>query len=288
MRAQFMVRIFSIFVFILISNIYSGFAQVGIGTTNLLSGTSLQIEGANSGILINRVALSATDDTMTISGIDSSYEGLLVYNTNYSNNLNQSKDVSPGFYYWDGTQWKSVKDGGVRRTGWVALRDSDTSQVITGATSANITNNIGWEQLLMNFENNDGDVMLDAYAPEGYAATSFFNSTNHKLTPLSLGDSILMRFQCNAIPDNNNSYVVLRINIGTPASPIVIYQKTIPLLRGSGESNHISESILMYQLNTFVANGAIVEMAYSTTGGGQPGDVEIKDFDLVIDRLTSQ
>lgn len=60
---------------------FSMLAQVGINTTSPKAGTSLQIDGTNSGVLINRVALEGTDDTTTIPGLDATYEGLMVYNT---------------------------------------------------------------------------------------------------------------------------------------------------------------------------------------------------------------
>lgn len=82
---------------ILTFSINSLFAQVGIGTTNPDASAALDITSTNSGLLIPRIALTATTDTNTINGTEA--ESLLIYNTNTIN------DVTPGFYYWDSNRW---------------------------------------------------------------------------------------------------------------------------------------------------------------------------------------
>jgi hypothetical protein len=57
---------------------------------------ALNIEATNQGILVPRIELTSTLDVITIPNASTS---LLVYNTVTQNN------VSPGFYYWDGTMW---------------------------------------------------------------------------------------------------------------------------------------------------------------------------------------
>lgn len=75
------------------------FSQVGIGTTNPSPSSALEIRSSNSGLLIPRVALTSTTDVNTIANPATS---LLVYNSSSSN------DVTPGFYYWEGS-WKTLK-----------------------------------------------------------------------------------------------------------------------------------------------------------------------------------
>ena len=69
------------------------FGQVGIGTTS--PNAALDITATNDGLLLPRIALNntttATVTTPTVSE--------LVYNTATAG------DVTPGFYYWDGTKW---------------------------------------------------------------------------------------------------------------------------------------------------------------------------------------
>ena len=57
----------------------------------------LDVAATNKGMLIPRVTLTGTSDVATISGTEAT--SLLVYNTA------TVSDVSPGFYYWDGTKW---------------------------------------------------------------------------------------------------------------------------------------------------------------------------------------
>lgn len=84
-------------------------AQVGIGTTNPASGSMLDIESSNKGILIPRVSLSGTNDNTTITPSPS--YGLLVFNTNTAESGGYS--VSEGFYYWNGSQWVRIQGGSI-------------------------------------------------------------------------------------------------------------------------------------------------------------------------------
>lgn len=81
------------------------YAQVGIGTTNPASGSMLDIESTDKGILIPRVTLTGTDDITTITP-GASY-GLLVFNTATAGAGTTA--VTEGFYYWDGTQWVRIQ-----------------------------------------------------------------------------------------------------------------------------------------------------------------------------------
>jgi len=80
-------------------------AQVGIGTTNPASGSMLDIESSDKGLLIPRVALTGTNDVTTITPAASF--GLLVLNTATAGA--GATAVTEGFYYWDGTQWVRIQ-----------------------------------------------------------------------------------------------------------------------------------------------------------------------------------
>lgn len=77
------------------------FSQVGIGTTEPSASSALEIRSTNSGLLIPRISLISTTDTNTIRNPATS---LMVYNTATAN------DVTPGFYYWEGS-WKKFSSG---------------------------------------------------------------------------------------------------------------------------------------------------------------------------------
>lgn len=94
--------------FVLLTTFYfmNFYAQVGIGTTNIENGVELQIESTNRGLLIPRVALTSTLVQAPV-GPAPIATGVLVYNT--STNGAGATAVSPGFYYWSGTEWISLR-----------------------------------------------------------------------------------------------------------------------------------------------------------------------------------
>ncbi len=80
----------------------SNYAQnVGIGTATPNASALLELNDGSRGFLMTRVALTSTTDATTIT---SPATGLIVYNTN------GTADVTPGFYYWDGTKWVRLLD----------------------------------------------------------------------------------------------------------------------------------------------------------------------------------
>jgi hypothetical protein len=83
--------------------------NIGLGTNSPNNSAQLEMADANRGILINRVALSATNNAAPVT---SPASGLLVYNT--ANSSSGSTEVLPGFYYWDGSQWVAMGGTGGR------------------------------------------------------------------------------------------------------------------------------------------------------------------------------
>ena len=77
--------------------------NVGLGTTTPDESAQMQMADPDKGLLINRVTLSATDNA---SPITAPAAGLLVYNLVSSGS--GATAVSPGFYYWDGSQWVAL------------------------------------------------------------------------------------------------------------------------------------------------------------------------------------
>ncbi len=77
---------------------FTTIAQVGIGNTNPDSDALLEVgDGTDTkGILLPRLSLTGTGDTAPLSA---HVAGMIVYNTN------AVSDVTPGFYYNDGSSW---------------------------------------------------------------------------------------------------------------------------------------------------------------------------------------
>jgi hypothetical protein len=84
--------------------------NVGIGTATPDPSARLHIEDNARGLLIPRVALTATNSAAPVTTTPAT--GLLVYNTNTAGT--GATAVTPGFYYWDGNlnQWVRLADGG--------------------------------------------------------------------------------------------------------------------------------------------------------------------------------
>ena len=112
-------------VFIAIFNLNLN-AQVGINTDNPASGSLLDIYSDNGGFLIPRVELTGTDDVTTITPVATT--GLLVYNTVFAGPL--IVQVTPGFYYWDGVQWRRLYNQGY------TLRYQQTNELTSDSNPA--------------------------------------------------------------------------------------------------------------------------------------------------------
>ncbi|OAB79692.1 hypothetical protein [Cochleicola gelatinilyticus] len=81
---------------------------VGIGDTSIDASATLELTGANKGLLVNRVALT---NASVAAPVTSPADGLLVYNTN--RNLSPAgyrNDVRVGFYVWQNGRWIPQKN----------------------------------------------------------------------------------------------------------------------------------------------------------------------------------
>ncbi|MFB0924793.1 MAG: hypothetical protein QMB65_05875, partial [Vicingaceae bacterium] len=82
---------------------FSSNAQnIGISQTGSTPNASalLDIDGNDKGLLIPRVPLTSTADATTIT--NGNVTSLLIYNTA------AIADVVPGYYYWNGSVWKTL------------------------------------------------------------------------------------------------------------------------------------------------------------------------------------
>jgi hypothetical protein len=104
--------------------------SVGIGTATPDPSARLHIEDNVRGLLIPNVALSATDVAAPVTNPATS---LLVYNTATAGT--GATAVTPGFYYWDGSQWVRLADGG---KAWLLNGNAGTDPAVNflGTTDA--------------------------------------------------------------------------------------------------------------------------------------------------------
>lgn len=94
--------------------------NVAINTSGAVANTSamLDISSTNSGLLIPRVALTATNAAGPVAGPATS---LMVYNTATAGV--SPNNVTPGYYYWDGAQWVRLSTS----PDWTLLGNTGTS-----------------------------------------------------------------------------------------------------------------------------------------------------------------
>lgn len=104
-----------LFLLVALNSIY---AQVGIGTTS--PNGALDVTSTTDGMLIPRVALAATNvATVTTPTISE-----LVYNT-FTSAVGPNQ-VTPGFYYWDGSLWNKLAVGNTN-TDWTTTGNAGTT-----------------------------------------------------------------------------------------------------------------------------------------------------------------
>ena len=102
------------------------FAQVGIGTTTPAASSALDITATNKGLLIPSVALTGSLDTVTITSPATS---LLVYNNATAGT--SPNNVTPGYYYYTGTQWERLTNGGANSVGAISTSSNANGASIT-------------------------------------------------------------------------------------------------------------------------------------------------------------
>lgn len=121
--------------------------KIGANPTTIAPSAVLDIESANKGVLFPRVNLTSTTDAVTIA---SPAEGLTIYNTATAGTA--PNNVSPGYYYWNGTKWTKV------------ATDSESSKWTYDATNSrinltNLANGTTTRTGATNFAVTDGNVL---------------------------------------------------------------------------------------------------------------------------------
>ncbi|BCY28413.1 tail fiber domain-containing protein [Flavobacterium okayamense] len=175
------------------------FSQVGIGTTAPQG--ALDVSSNTDGLLIPRISLSATNVATVITPTTSE----LVYNTNTS--AVGPNQVTPGFYYWNGTLWVRLNTAS---NDWALTGNSGTTAGTNfiGTTDAQDlrfkTNGIN----RMNISNTNGQIQ-SYYS--GAAGTPAFSWNGDANTGVFQGGSDVLGFSTNGVERvkmNNTETVV--------------------------------------------------------------------------------
>ncbi len=106
---------------LLFASLTTNAQNVGIGTASPNPSAKLEIVDINRGILLPRVALTATNIAAPVA---TPATWLVVFNTATAGA--GATAVSPGLYYWDGTQWVRFQAGNAA-TDWTLLGNASTN-----------------------------------------------------------------------------------------------------------------------------------------------------------------
>ncbi|GIV23957.1 MAG: hypothetical protein KatS3mg025_1616 [Bacteroidia bacterium] len=105
--------------------------NVGIGTAMPHPAARLHVAGTDMGVLLPTAAL--TSATVWTPLVGTPQAGMIVYNTATAGT--PPNDVSPGYYYWDGSRWVRM-DGGTKA--WLLTGNAGTNPTVNflGTTDA--------------------------------------------------------------------------------------------------------------------------------------------------------
>lgn len=174
--------------FLLFINLtFVSYSQVGIGITT--PNAALDITSSTDGLLIPRISLSATNITTVVTPTTSE----LVYNTNTS--AAGPNQVTPGFYYWNGTLWVRLNatsndwaltgnSGTTAGTNFVGTTDAQDLRFKTNGTNR------------MNISNSNGQIQSYYAGAVGTPAYSWNSDTN---TGMYQGGADILGFSTNGV-----------------------------------------------------------------------------------------
>ncbi len=124
----------------------TSFSQVGIGATTPNADAILDVTSTTAGLLLPRLALTATTSPAPLTA---DVAGMTVYNTATAG------DVTPGFYYNDGTDWVRL-GGGIPVENGLHYDGGSGTNKLGGALVENTTITHGTRQMVFNL-NGSGD-----------------------------------------------------------------------------------------------------------------------------------
>ncbi|MEX8546512.1 MAG: hypothetical protein V5804_02820, partial [Mucilaginibacter sp.] len=191
-----------------------GFTQnVGISATSGFTpdaSAGLDISYTNKGLLVPRVALTATN---AAGPVTSPAVSLLVYNTATAGTA--PNNVVPGYYYWNGVAWTALNTGTTSaNSSWATIGN-------TGTTAG--TNFIGTTDAVdFVFKTNNAERARFTSGGNFGIGSTAFNATNPEQLLVDAGAS---SFNVISGKGNLNNYLQLNIqniNAGTAASSDVV------------------------------------------------------------------
>ncbi len=229
--------------------IYSSLLLIVLATTAYSQGVGINLNGAapnnssildvsstNQGVLVPRIALTSTSDATTIA--NGNVVSLLVFNTA------TIADVTPGYYYWNGTAWQTLggdadadptneielptggSNGQVLTTDglgnytWTTDADSDATNEIQdlqlSGNNLTITNNGTPTTIdLSTYLDNTDDQNIDSVSLNGNNLTVYIeNGTSATVDLSTLSDHDWYEVGGTSQADNINDNIFTQGNVG--------------------------------------------------------------------------
>lgn len=151
--------------------------SVGIGTTTPNTSAMLDITSTNKGLLIPRIALTATNSPSPLSGF---VAGMMVYNTASAGT--PPNNVTPGFYLCNGTLWERPIGGS--SGGWSLTGNSGTN------SSINFIGTTDNQDLIFKRNNIKAGIINESLANTGFGLYAL-NQTNTGSANTAIGGAAL-------------------------------------------------------------------------------------------------
>ena len=213
-----MTKVFTFLTIILFFSISN--AQVGIGTT--APNAALDVTSTTDGLLIPRVSLTATNIATVITPTTSE----LVFNTNTS--AVGPNQVTPGFYYWDGSLWIRLSTG--NSNDWSLTGNAGTNSAINylGTSDANdlVLRTNAVDRVHINVNGNVGinevtpDSKLDIVNNNatGSSVEITHGSTNTSSSIFAKNSGVNRALHAQNLASNSNVHVARFLQMGNGAS----------------------------------------------------------------------
>jgi hypothetical protein len=273
-------HIFKVFIYLFcVLSVKTGFSQnVGISATNGFTpdaSAGLDISYTNKGLLVPRVALTATN---AAGPITSPATSLLVYNTATAGT--SPNNVVPGYYYYSGSAWVALNTSA---SGWSTTGNAGTTAGTNfiGTTDATDfvfkTNNTEWARISSGGSLGLGTSAFDATNPEKL----LINAGTTTNTPVSTSGTINDYFQFNIQNLSNGTAastdIVATANNGTDNGAYIdmgINSSTYPSVTtaNQGVTSRANTAYLYSNAGDFViGNGAPAKPLVFFTNNGTSG-----------------
>ena len=264
-----------------------GIAQVKVGNnpTTINSNSVLEIESTDKGLLLPRVALSATSSATPLSA---HVAGMVVYNTATAGTA--PNEVMPGYYYNDGAKWVRVADaaatpvniynanGTLTGNRTVTQGGNALNFAGTGVTTFN-SGNVGIGTLLptAKLQVVDGDVRIDNDQRYVVSGSGSLQAAGSNTSILALNSTTGLAFETNSsermIINNTGN-----VGIGTPTPTQLLDVHGNITNRGlyminsidgnyAGHITSTNEAITQNGIQIHAARGA-GKIVFSTNEGG--------------------